>query len=102
MVSASVVVERSRGNRTLPITSGLVSGWLQRWQCPDFPVMSEIAVAAPRLSVHPSTYRYRLARAQEIFGFALVKADEHLRLWPQLRFSDRLGFGTRTPPPARP
>ncbi len=51
--------------------------------------MSDIAVAARRLNVHPSTCWCRLARAQEIFGLALAKAGEHLLLWLQPRLSDQ-------------
>jgi hypothetical protein len=45
----------------------------------------EMAVASSRLSVHPNTIRYRLARAEEIFGFDLTNSDERLVLWLRLR-----------------
>ena len=53
---------------------------------------SDIAAAARRLSVHSNTCRYRLARAEEIFGFTLTHPDERLLLWLQLRLSDQLGL----------
>jgi PucR C-terminal helix-turn-helix domain/GGDEF-like domain len=53
---------------------------------------SDIAAAARRLNVHPNTCRYRLARAEEIFGFTLTDPDERLLLWLQLRLSDQLGL----------
>jgi DNA-binding PucR family transcriptional regulator len=46
---------------------------------------SDIAEAARRLNVHPNTCRYRLARAEQVFGFSLADADERLLLWLQLR-----------------
>jgi len=45
------------------------------------------ATAARRLSVHPNTCRYRLARAEELFGFRLGDADARLFLWLQLRLA---------------
>jgi len=53
---------------------------------------SDIAAAARRLSVHANTCRYRLARAEEIFGFTLTDPDERLLLWLQLRLSGQLGL----------
>ena len=53
---------------------------------------SDIATAARRLSVHPNTCRYRLARAEEISGVTLANPDERLLLWLQLRLSDQLGL----------
>jgi hypothetical protein len=53
---------------------------------------SDIAAAAGHLNVHPNTCRYRLARAQEIFGFTLADADERLLLWLQLKLGDELGL----------
>jgi antitoxin (DNA-binding transcriptional repressor) of toxin-antitoxin stability system len=49
---------------------------------------SDIAAAARRLNVHPNTCRYRLARAEKIFGFTLTDPDERLLLWLQLRLAD--------------
>jgi PucR C-terminal helix-turn-helix domain/GGDEF-like domain len=48
---------------------------------------SDIAEAARRLNVHPNTCRYRLARAEEVFGFRLADPDERLLLWLQLRLA---------------
>ncbi|MFD2470153.1 PucR family transcriptional regulator [Amycolatopsis silviterrae] len=52
----------------------------------------DIAAASARLSVHPNTIRYRLARAEEIFGFDLGEPDERLVLWLRLRLGDQLGW----------
>uniref|UniRef100_UPI0013B3B037 PucR family transcriptional regulator n=1 Tax=Nonomuraea lactucae TaxID=2249762 RepID=UPI0013B3B037 len=49
----------------------------------------DVATAAKRLNVHPNTCRYRLARAEEVFGFRLADADGRLFLWLQLRLSAR-------------
>jgi hypothetical protein len=48
---------------------------------------SDIADAARRLNVHPNTCRYRLARAEQLFGFSLADPDERLLLWLQLRLA---------------
>jgi PucR C-terminal helix-turn-helix domain/GGDEF-like domain len=48
---------------------------------------SDIGAAARSLNVHPNTCRYRLARAEKIFGFALAEPDERLLLWLQLRLA---------------
>jgi DNA-binding PucR family transcriptional regulator len=40
--------------------------------------------------VHPSTCRYRLARAEQICGFSLADPDERLLLWLQLRVGERI------------
>ncbi|MFD1547264.1 PucR family transcriptional regulator [Nonomuraea guangzhouensis] len=53
---------------------------------------SDIAAASNRLSVHPNTVRYRLVRAQEIFGFDLSDPDQRLVLWLRLRLGDQLGW----------
>lgn len=53
---------------------------------------SDIAAASTRMSVHPNTIRYRLARAEEIFGFDLADPDERLVLWLRLRLGDQLGW----------
>jgi len=45
----------------------------------------DIADAARRLNVHPNTCRYRLARAEQLFGLSLGDPDERLLLWLQLR-----------------
>ncbi|WP_033288896.1 PucR family transcriptional regulator [Amycolatopsis jejuensis] len=52
----------------------------------------DIAAASTRLSVHPNTIRYRLSRAEEIFGFDLADPDERLVLWLRLRLGDQLGW----------
>ncbi|MEU7899926.1 helix-turn-helix domain-containing protein [Nonomuraea sp. NPDC049152] len=44
------------------------------------------------MSVHPNTIRYRLSRAEEIFGFDLANPDERLVLWLRLRLGDQLGW----------
>jgi GAF domain-containing protein len=48
---------------------------------------SQVAVAAQRLNVHPNTCRYRLGRAEQLFGFRLADPDERLVLWLQLRLA---------------
>ena len=48
---------------------------------------SDIAAAARRLNVHPNTCRYRLARAEQVFGFRLADPDQRLLLWLQLRLA---------------
>jgi len=52
-----------------------------------FEADSDVAVAARRLNVHPNTCRYRLARAEQLFGFRLADPDERLVLWLQLRLA---------------
>ncbi|ALG15385.1 PucR family transcriptional regulator [Kibdelosporangium phytohabitans] len=52
----------------------------------------DTAAASQRLSVHPNTIRYRLSRAEEIFGFDLADPDERLVLWLRLRLGDQLGW----------
>jgi hypothetical protein len=48
---------------------------------------SDIGEAARRLNVHPNTCRYRLARAEQVFGVRLADPDERLLLWLQLRLA---------------
>jgi hypothetical protein len=48
---------------------------------------SDIAAAARRLNLHPNTCRYRLARAEQVFGFQLADPDQRLLLWLQLRLA---------------
>ncbi|MCU1443527.1 MAG: hypothetical protein JWQ59_1677 [Cryobacterium sp.] len=43
------------------------------------------AVTAERLSLHQNTLRYRLRRAEDLFGIDLGNADETLMLWLSLR-----------------
>lgn len=52
----------------------------------------DVAAAAQRLNVHPNTCRYRLARAERIFGFTLAQPDERLLLWLQLRMAGQFAF----------
>ncbi|WP_214322718.1 PucR family transcriptional regulator [Nonomuraea sediminis] len=52
----------------------------------------DIAAASHQLTVHPNTIRYRLSRAEEIFGFDLANPDERLVLWLRLRLGDQLGW----------
>jgi hypothetical protein len=47
----------------------------------------EVAAAARELSVHPNTCRYRLARAQQVFGFDLEDPDQRLVLRIGLRLA---------------
>lgn len=44
-----------------------------------------IATMSERLRVHPNTSRYRLGRAQDVFGLDLTDPDTRLLLWLQLR-----------------
>ncbi|MFD9073547.1 PucR family transcriptional regulator [Streptomyces lasiicapitis] len=53
---------------------------------------SDVVTASNQLSVHPNTIRYRLARAEEIFGFDFTDPDERLVLWLRLRLGDQLGW----------
>ncbi|MEU0565981.1 helix-turn-helix domain-containing protein [Nonomuraea sp. NPDC005983] len=52
----------------------------------------DIAAASKQLAVHPNTIRYRLSRAETIFGFDLANPDERLVLWLRLRLGDQLGW----------
>ena len=61
----------------------LVLTWLDSLQ--------DVAVCAERLSVHPNTVRYRLRRAQVLFGMGAQNADEMLLLWLTLRCAPVLG-----------
>jgi len=46
------------------------------------------ARAAALLSVHQNTLRYRLRRAEELFGIDLDNADDTLTLWLSLRVAE--------------
>jgi len=46
---------------------------------------ANIATMSERLQVHPNTSRYRIARAQELFGLDFTDPDIRLLLWLQLR-----------------
>ena len=59
---------------------------------------SDIADAARRLNVHPNTCRYRLARAEQLFGFSLADPDERLLLWLQLRLTSAAGLARHVTP----
>lgn len=52
-----------------------------------FSAMGDIAAAARELTVHPNTLRYRLKRAESLFGLQLDNADGHLAVWLQLRLA---------------
>ncbi len=58
---------------------------------------SDISATARGLNIHPNTCRYRLARAEHIFGFCLANPDERLLLWLQLRLG--LSREERAPAP---
>jgi hypothetical protein len=45
----------------------------------------DVASAARSLGVHPNTLRYRLRRAEEIFGIPLGDPDTRLSVWIQIR-----------------
>jgi DNA-binding PucR family transcriptional regulator len=46
------------------------------------------AAASTALSLHQNTLRYRLRRAQELFGVDLSHADDTLALWLSLRVAE--------------
>lgn len=50
-----------------------------------FGAMGDVAAAAKDIRVHPNTLRYRLRRAQAMFGIDLDDPDECLLVWMQLR-----------------
>jgi DNA-binding PucR family transcriptional regulator len=54
-----------------------VTAWLD--------AVGDITTAARQLRVHPNTLRYRLKRANELFGLHLDRPDERLSAWMQLR-----------------
>ena len=62
---------------------------------------SDIGDAARRLNVHPNTCRYRLARAEQLFGFSLADPDERLLLWLQLRLAPTAGQPAHVTPEHR-
>jgi hypothetical protein len=62
---------------------------------------SDIGEAARRLNVHPNTCRYRLARAEQLFGFSLADPDERLLLWLQLRLTSAAGLPRHVTPERR-
>ena len=50
-------------------------------------VMGDVGKAAGQLRIHPNTLRYRLRRAQSLFGVNLDDPDERLLVWMQLRLT---------------
>lgn len=54
-----------------------------------FECCGDIPAAAAKVHVHPNTFRYRLARAGEIFGLRMDDPDERLLLHLQLRLGER-------------
>lgn len=52
--------------------------------CAYFAALGDIAGAAATLDVHPNTLRYRLRRAEELFGLRLDRPDEMLVTWLEL------------------
>ncbi|MGH2595631.1 MAG: PucR family transcriptional regulator [Actinomycetota bacterium] len=50
-----------------------------------FRAMGDAGAAARHLRIHPNTLRYRLRRAQLVFGLDLDDPDERLLVWMQLR-----------------
>jgi len=50
-----------------------------------FEAMGDVGSAAKRIQVHANTLRYRLRRAETLFGFDFGDPDERLLLWLQLR-----------------
>lgn len=63
---------------------------------------SDVSVAARRLNIHANTCRYRLSRAEQIFGLRLADADARLVLWLQLRLNQDGPIWSRTGRPPRP
>jgi hypothetical protein len=55
--------------------------------CAYFSAMGDIGAAARELTVHPNTLRYRIRRAESLFGLQLNNADEQLAVWLQLRLT---------------
>ncbi|HEV7849062.1 MAG TPA: helix-turn-helix domain-containing protein [Mycetocola sp.] len=55
--------------------------------CAWFSAMGDVGAAARELTVHPNTLRYRIRRAESLFGLRLDNPDEQLAVWLQLRLS---------------
>ena len=53
-----------------------------------FEACGDIRAAAAKVHVHPNTFRYRVARASDIFGLRMDDPDERLLLHLQLRLGD--------------
>jgi PucR C-terminal helix-turn-helix domain/GGDEF-like domain len=68
--------DREHGTAYLPT--------LRAW----FETSGDVPAAAARLHVHPNTFRYRMARAGDLFGLRLDQPDERLLLHLQLRLSE--------------
>jgi DNA-binding PucR family transcriptional regulator len=47
--------------------------------------MGDISRTATQLTLHENTVRYRIRRAEELFGLDLADADTTLATWLQLR-----------------
>ncbi|WP_256041551.1 CdaR family transcriptional regulator [Cryobacterium sp. SO1] len=56
--------------------------------CAYFAAMGDMAAAAQHLNVHPNTLRYRIKRAETLFGLRLDSADDQLAIWIQLRLAE--------------
>jgi hypothetical protein len=55
--------------------------------CAWFSAMGDVGAAARELTVHPNTLRYRIRRAESLFGLQLDNPDEQLAVWLQLRLT---------------
>jgi DNA-binding PucR family transcriptional regulator len=55
--------------------------------CAYFAAIGDIGAAAKHLNVHPNTLRYRIKRAETLFGLRLDRADDQLAIWIQLRLA---------------
>lgn len=53
-----------------------------------FDACGDTPAAAAKLHIHPNTFRYRLARASDIFGLRMDDPDERLLLHLQLRLGE--------------
>ncbi|MEV8099654.1 helix-turn-helix domain-containing protein [Kitasatospora sp. NPDC085879] len=56
-----------------------VAAWLD--------AVGSVAAAAERVGVHPNTLKYRLRRAEQLFGLDLEHPDDRLSAWLQLRLA---------------
>lgn len=72
-VEQMIRYDRERGTRYCESVLAYLSG------------NSDIRAAAESVDVHPNTFRYRLRRADELFGVDLTKPDMRLLIWLQLR-----------------
>jgi hypothetical protein len=76
--------DREHGTAYLPT--------LRAW----FETSGDIPAAAALLHLHPNTFRYRMARAGELFGLRLDRPDQRLLLHLQLRLAE-LELASRPP-----